>query len=113
MTASPLTETTRDTTLAVAIEEGGPGDTQLVWPFVEALHRHEKLPPPGALTKQALEMVLRRPGLGRCLIARDGNDPSRPVLGYCVLGFGFSIEFDGRHAFVDQMLVREELRGQG
>ena len=35
------------------------------------------------------------------------------VVGYLVVTFGFSLEFGGRNAFVDELFVLEEHRGQG
>ncbi|WP_438021851.1 GNAT family N-acetyltransferase [Sorangium sp. So ce233] len=35
------------------------------------------------------------------------------VAGYCAVGFGFSLEFHGRDAFVDELYVRPEARGRG
>jgi ribosomal protein S18 acetylase RimI-like enzyme len=35
------------------------------------------------------------------------------VAGYAVLAFGFSLEFHGRDAFLDELYVRESFRGSG
>lgn len=35
------------------------------------------------------------------------------TVGYMVVGFGFSLEFKGRNAFVDELFVLEAYRGQG
>jgi ribosomal protein S18 acetylase RimI-like enzyme len=35
------------------------------------------------------------------------------VAGYCAVAFGFSLEYQGRDAFVDELYVRPELRGRG
>lgn len=35
------------------------------------------------------------------------------IVGYLVVTFGFSLEFGGRDAFVDELFVLEEYRGQG
>ncbi|AUX44282.1 uncharacterized protein SOCE26_057460 [Sorangium cellulosum] len=35
------------------------------------------------------------------------------VAGYCAVGFGFSLEFHGRDAFVDELYVRPDARGRG
>jgi len=42
------------------------------------------------------------------LIKEDGN-----AIGYLALCFGYSIEFGGRDAFVDEFYIRPESRGQG
>lgn len=35
------------------------------------------------------------------------------VIGYLILTFGFSVEFGGRDAFVDEFYIREAYRGKG
>jgi ribosomal protein S18 acetylase RimI-like enzyme len=35
------------------------------------------------------------------------------VAGYFVLAFGFSVEFRGRDAFIDELFLKEEFRGRG
>jgi ribosomal protein S18 acetylase RimI-like enzyme len=42
------------------------------------------------------------------LICADGA-----AVGYMVLTWGFSVEFGGRDAFVDELYIEEEYRGQG
>ena len=47
--------------------------------------------------------------LGRiCLIERNAE-----IVGYIVLTFGFSIEYGGAHGFIDELFVRDGLRGEG
>jgi ribosomal protein S18 acetylase RimI-like enzyme len=43
-----------------------------------------------------------------CLILLNGE-----VAGYVVITFGFSIEFRGRDAFIDELFVKDEFRGRG
>ncbi|MBC8041985.1 MAG: GNAT family N-acetyltransferase, partial [Rhizobacter sp.] len=35
------------------------------------------------------------------------------IAGYLVLTFGFSLEFHGRDAFIDEFFIREEFRSRG
>jgi ribosomal protein S18 acetylase RimI-like enzyme len=42
------------------------------------------------------------------LIERDGR-----ALGYIVLTFGYSLEFGGRDAFIDELYIQEAYRGCG
>ncbi len=57
----------------------------------------------------AITQLLDHPHLGRAaLLVADGER-----VGYIVLGFGFSLEFGGRDAFLDELYVREPFRGQG
>lgn len=57
----------------------------------------------------ALTALLRDANLGAAWLILDTN---RPV-GYVVLCFGYSLEWLGRDAFVDEFYLREEYRGRG
>ena len=60
-------------------------------------------------SRRALGELLADGRLGRVwVIARDGGD-----VGYMVVAFGFSLEFGGRDAFLDELYVREGQRGGG
>ena len=62
-----------------------------------------------AAVERALDALLRDPERGRVwLIERDGG----PV-GYLVLTWGFSLEFHGRDAYIDELYVAPEHRGAG
>jgi diamine N-acetyltransferase len=59
--------------------------------------------------RTALENLIRHPDWGRVwFICRD----SQPI-GYVVLTLGYSLEYLGRDAFVDEIYIREGDRGQG
>ena len=57
----------------------------------------------------ALTGLLRDARLGLAWLILDGNAP----VGYVVLCFGYSLEWLGRDAFVDEFYLREEYRGRG
>jgi GNAT superfamily N-acetyltransferase len=57
----------------------------------------------------ALLQFLRDPSLGRAWLIADGED----AVGYVVLTYGFSLEFHGRDAFIDEFYIRESHRGRG
>jgi len=57
----------------------------------------------------ALTALLRDPNLGGAWLILDGDAP----VGYIVLCFGYSLEWLGRDAFVDEFYLREEYRGRG
>lgn len=57
----------------------------------------------------ALLNLMRSPSLGRVWLILDGHIP----VGYIVLCFGYSLEFLGRDAFVDEFYLREQYRGRG
>lgn len=57
----------------------------------------------------ALTTLLRDENLGRAWLILDGDNAA----GYIVLCFGYSLEWLGRDAFVDEFYLREEFRGRG
>lgn len=61
------------------------------------------------LSQQALAELLHSPSLGQVwLLEQDGR-----VGGYIVLTIGFSMEYGGRDAFVDDLFVLPGFRGRG
>jgi diamine N-acetyltransferase len=59
--------------------------------------------------RAALIALLRDPGLGRVWLVQDDDT----AVGYVVLCFGYSLEWLGRDAFVDEFFLREDYRGRG
>lgn len=57
----------------------------------------------------ALLALLRDANLGRAWLILDGGGP----VGYVVLCFGYSLEWLGRDAFVDEFYMLEEYRRRG
>jgi len=57
----------------------------------------------------ALTALLRDAQFGLAWLILDGVSP----VGYIVLCFGYSLEWLGRDAFVDEFYLREEYRGRG
>jgi GNAT superfamily N-acetyltransferase len=57
----------------------------------------------------ALTSLLREASFGRAWLILDGDAP----VGYVVLCFGYSLEWLGRDAFVDEFYLRKEYRGRG
>lgn len=59
--------------------------------------------------RRALEQILRDRRFGVIHLIRADEEAA----GYLVLTFGFSLEFGGRDAFVDELFLRENFRGRG
>ncbi len=57
----------------------------------------------------ALTTLLRDPNLGRVWLILDDATP----VGYVVIAFGYSLEWLGRDAFVDEFYLLPEYRGHG
>lgn len=57
----------------------------------------------------ALIALLQNPNFGQAWLILDHDAP----VGYAVICFGYSLEWLGRDAFVDELFLREEYRGRG
>jgi ribosomal protein S18 acetylase RimI-like enzyme len=59
--------------------------------------------------RRSLARLMRDPSLGRLWMICDGDTP----VGYLALTFGYSLEFHGRDAFVDELFIAASHRGRG
>ena len=69
----------------------------------------ERLPFDPARGEELLRQLLADDRLGRLVVM----ELEKTIAGYLVLGFGFSLEFGGRDALLDEFYVLPEHRGQG
>lgn len=93
----------------VTFRLAGAADVGPLLVFMREFYEHERLPFEDEAARGALGQILGNGSLGRVwLIAVDGE-----TAGYVVLALGFSLEFRGRDAFVDEFYLREGWRGRG
>lgn len=84
-------------------------DTDLVLEMMREYYAFDGHPFDEPKARVALLTFLRDPSFGRAwLICERG----RPI-GYIVLTFGYSLEYLGRDAFIDEFYLRESHRGRG
>jgi GNAT superfamily N-acetyltransferase len=62
-----------------------------------------------AEARAAALMLINDPSLGRLWVIEDRNI----VVGYVAVALGFSFEYRGREAFVDELFIAESHRGRG
>ena len=77
--------------------------------MIRDFHRGEGIASPAEAVEAAVRVLLGR-STGRIWMIADENGATA---GYMVLTFGFSIEFEGRDAFVDELYLKPEYRGRG
>ena len=61
-----------------------------------------------AIARAALQAIIEEPSLGRLWIIS-----AREAIGYIVLTFGYSLEFHGRDATIDELFLTAPHRHQG
>jgi ribosomal protein S18 acetylase RimI-like enzyme len=63
----------------------------------------------GVRQRRALRMLLRGDAFGHAWLIRVGGVPA----GFVVVSLGYSVEYGGRDAFIDELYVAPEFRRQG
>jgi GNAT superfamily N-acetyltransferase len=87
----------------------GTSDADALVEMMRDFNAHERI----AFDEREVRAVLAQlfaddpPGLA-CLVLLGGE-----VAGYFVLAFGFSVEFRGRDAFIDELFIKDAHRGRG
>jgi ribosomal protein S18 acetylase RimI-like enzyme len=89
------------------VADGRDADTLLA--MMRWLYEHERIAFDEAAARAALAQLLADDSFGVAHLILLGGE----VAGYLVLTFGFSLEFGGRDAFVDELFVKDEFRGHG
>lgn len=84
-------------------------DADALLAMMRGLYEHDRIAFDEAAARDALSRLLADDRLGLAHLILVGGQ----VAGYVVLAFGFSLEFRGRDAFVDELFVKEEFRGRG
>jgi ribosomal protein S18 acetylase RimI-like enzyme len=84
-------------------------DEDLVLRLMQEFYPGEGLPFDADIAREALGELWRNPALGCVCLIYAG----REVAGYAVLAFGFSLEFHGRDALIDELYIRPTYRGMG
>jgi ribosomal protein S18 acetylase RimI-like enzyme len=92
----------------VRLVQGRPADLERLLPLVAAYHAVEGMAL-GADEAAAVDTLLADPRLGEIrLVELDGD-----LVGYVAVCFGYSLEFGGRDAFVDELYLAPRARGRG
>jgi GNAT superfamily N-acetyltransferase len=84
-------------------------DSDVLLELMRAFYAEDGLPFDPDAARQALGPLLEGATWGKVWLARAGDEPA----GYAVLTLCYSLEFGGLDAFVDELFVRPEQRGQG
>jgi GNAT superfamily N-acetyltransferase len=92
-----------------AIERAGAHQLDDLMPLVDAFQREQGYAAGDAALRSAVRALLGNERAGAVLVLREDG----AAIGYAALCLGFSIEFRGRDAFVDEIYVAPAWRGRG
>jgi ribosomal protein S18 acetylase RimI-like enzyme len=92
-----------------AFEKAGVADAEALLPMMKDFYAEEGYPFDLETARGALLPLLQDESKGRVWVIRDGAAP----VGYAVLALGWSLEYRGRDAFVDEIYVVPSHRRRG
>ena len=92
-----------------AIHLATPEDAARILPLMAAFHTEEGTEVDDTHRARALAPLLEGSPMGEVFII----GPRIAPIGYVVVTYGWSIEFGGKDAFVDEVYLRPKVRGRG
>jgi ribosomal protein S18 acetylase RimI-like enzyme len=95
--------------MSINIKLASVENIDLLLPLVTEFHHLEGVMLSEAQRKSSLEALLAQDPPGQVWLICFETQP----VGYIVICFGYSIEFTGRDAFIDEFYIRPEDRGKG
>jgi GNAT superfamily N-acetyltransferase len=91
------------------LQAADPLDLELLVELMREFYEGENWAFDESGARTALARLLAEPSLGRVWLIRLGEE----AVGYAVLCLGYSLEFLGRDAFIDELYIRAAYRRQG
>lgn len=91
------------------LREANDADLDVLLAMMRELYAHDGVPFDDARSRRGSLELLHAPEHGGIWII----DVEGETVGYYVLTYGFSLEYYGRHGFIDELFVRNQFRGQG
>ena len=93
---------------------GDPGDVDAILAMMRGYYEQDGYTFVEEEARAAALALIKDPHLGRLWVAVDGDAVGGgAVVGYLAVALGFSFEYRGREAFVDELLIAESHRGRG
>jgi ribosomal protein S18 acetylase RimI-like enzyme len=98
------------TTTPAELVTAGPDDAASLLPLVRDYHHFEHIHMSDEQRQRAIAPLLEADATtGRIWLIRSAGQ----LVGYVAICFGYSIEFRGRDAFIDELFIIESARGHG
>lgn len=91
------------------LRKGLPSDLDELLPLVTAYHEFESIGSSAGDLRRSVAQLLDDPSLGTVWRIQKSEE----LIGYIAVCFGYSIEFGGRDAFIDEFYVVPHERGRG
>jgi GNAT superfamily N-acetyltransferase len=84
-------------------------DIKILLELVKEFHEHEQIAFDEKVDDDVLSNFLANDSLGQLWLIQQESE----VIGYLILTLGYSVEYRGRDAFIDEFYLRPQYRKQG
>lgn len=95
--------------MEAAFRVAQPSDIEILLPLLRDFYEYDHHHFDEGVVRTALAEFLNDDSLGQAWLILTGDI----IVGYTVLTFGYSLDYGGRDAFVDEIFIRENQRGRG
>ncbi len=95
--------------MTTALHLARPDHIEALLPLVAAFHDESAIAQSEETRRVAILPLLEGSPLGAIYLI----GPQRAPIGYIIITFGWSVEFGGMDAFVDELYIRPAVRGRG
>ena len=95
--------------MQIGLTKAEPQHLEVILPLVAAFHKEEGVDQATETREAAVQTLLNNPAFGEIWMIESGDE----LAGYVTFAFGYSIEFNGRDAFIDEIYIAPDHRGAG
>lgn len=95
--------------MKITLKKASSADEDCVLAFMREYYKLDHLALDEQRARSALERILQDTSVGQVWLIQNKTE----ALGYIVLTLGFSLEYHGRDAFLDEIFIKENHRGKG
>ncbi len=95
--------------MKITFKKASSADKDCLLAFMREYYKLDHLALDEKRARSALAQILQDPSVGQVWLIQDQTE----AVGYVALTLGFSLEYHGRDAFLDEIFIKESHRGRG
>ncbi len=88
----------------ISFREAEESEVDALFPYIRELYVQDRIVFEESVARSGLIGLIEDGSKGKVWVIRDGER----IIGYAVLTYGYSLEFHGRDAVLDELFVSEE-----
>ena len=95
--------------MTISFRQAVQSDVDWLLTRIRKLHSQDHISVAAPVLRSAVTALIADETRGRIWLIQD----DATAVGYAVLAYGYSLEFHGRYAFLDELFIEEGYRGRG